>query len=264
MSSRIASAAAVAAVALGVAFFGDFRGDKVVGGDGPALVAVVEPGNVADVLQIVVETVAGVQKEVVLADSTRIWLNGDSRISYPETFAENERHVELEGEAWFEVAHNAEKPFHVHTEKLEVRVLGTKFNVAGGEAATEVTLHEGSVEVAVGELSRRLVPNERLTHSHATGEMTVAAMPPEALQAADWRSDDIFAADKTIPEILRMLGNYYDVEMVFDANTLPSDRYSVRFHKNEPVDNVLKIFSKVSGGFTFERQNDTITIYGNN
>ncbi len=211
-----------------------------------------------------IEVIEGVQKEVTLADGTHVWINSGSTLTYPEVFADGERRVTLKGEAFFEVEHDASKPFTVHTGHLDIRVLGTKFDVKAypGADFTEIALFEGSVEVTAANHSEKLTPGDRMTYRHESGAMEVERFTAQTAQ--DWRSATIFADEKSVPQILKMVANYYDVDIDFDAASLPAgQRYAVGFGKNEPVEKVLDLLVEISGGsFSYERRNDTIKIYG--
>ena len=100
----------------------------------------------------------------MLADGTKVWLNSASRLIYPQSFMGKERRVVLSGEAFFDVAHDAERPFIVETSRMNVKVLGTRFNVNDYDDNEEVstTLVNGSVEiVSGGQQAFRLVPGEQ-------------------------------------------------------------------------------------------------------
>ncbi len=211
-----------------------------------------------------IEVIEGVQKEVTLADGTHVWINSGSTLTYPEVFADGERRVTLKGEAFFEVEHDANHPFTVHTGHLDVRVLGTKFDVKAypGADFTEIALFEGSVEVTAGSHSEKLTPGNRMTYRHESGAMEVERFTAQTAQ--DWRSATIFADDKSMPEILRMVGNYYDLAVECDPAAFPAgERYSMGFYKSDSAKKVLDLLVEISGGsFSYERRNDTIKIYG--
>ncbi len=97
----------------------------------------------------VVATRKGSKTNLVLPDGTKVWVNADSRLSYGKNFGNQLREVYLEGEAYFDVAEDKRKPFIVHTNNIDVKVLGTAFNVRayGNEVNTQTTLLRGSVEV---------------------------------------------------------------------------------------------------------------------
>lgn len=92
---------------------------------------------------------AGQRAQITLADGTRVWLNAQSTLTYASDFGRNDRNVELDGEAYFEVAKNKKLPFYVHTEMHKVRVVGTSFNVCAykGSKEFETTLVEGIVDI---------------------------------------------------------------------------------------------------------------------
>ncbi len=261
---KVASAAAVALIVFGVTYTTLRLKDTTAPDGGTPTLVTDHTDRTPQVPHATIEVIEGVQKEALLADGTHVWVNSGSTLTYPEVFADGERRVTLKGEAFFEVEHDATKPFTVHTGHLDVRVLGTKFNVAEQEAGqlTVVTLHEGSVEVTANGHSQKLTPGDRLTYRHQSGEMEVERFTAQTAQ--DWRSATIFADDKSMPEILRMIGNYYDLTVEYDSAAFPAgERYSLGFYKDDSAQKVLDMLVEASGGsFSYERQNDTIKIYG--
>src|SRR5690606_41282091 len=89
------------------------------------------------------------QYQLLLSDGTKVWLNAASSLKFPTSFEGNERRVELNGEGYFEVAHNPAKPFHVNSNEIDVQVLGTHFNIMAyaDEAFVKTTLLEGSFKI---------------------------------------------------------------------------------------------------------------------
>ena len=119
-----------------------------------------------------VEVPNGQRVSLTLSDGTKVWLNSHSKFTYPARFSSKERDVKLEGEGFFEVAHNEKSPFVVHADLLHVKVLGTKFNVrAYDEEPSSITLAEGKVEVATNDNEHKvtLKPNEQVTYSKKGG-----------------------------------------------------------------------------------------------
>ena len=96
-----------------------------------------------------------------LADGTRVWLNAESRLRYPVAFTGKERKVEMEGEVYFEVAKNKEKPFIVTVNGVDIRVLGTSFNVSAYQEEVVATLVEGKVQLKKGNEQVILSPNQQ-------------------------------------------------------------------------------------------------------
>jgi ferric-dicitrate binding protein FerR (iron transport regulator) len=246
--SRVVSAAAVVLVVIGAAFGIVFRNGARP--DEADMVASAE----SDIRRMKVK--AG--GEVVFSDGTKVWLNAGGRIVCPERFEGGERRVKLEGEAYFEVQRDSTREFIVQTSALDVRVLGTKFNVTENATnrMTSVTLDEGSVEVRAGKRMMRIKPGERLTCNHDTDEVAVAVVEPEELQACDWRSEKIFVKKKTIPEILKTIGYCYGINITFDTAALPTGSYSFSFNRADSPETVLGVLSEICGGLLFEKQLD--------
>ena len=108
----------------------------------------------------------GGEYQLTLSDGTRVWLNAETELKYPVAFVGEGREVMLKGEAYFEVAKNVSRPFVVKTEQLDIKVLGTSFNMKSYPSETQqVTLVQGKVEVRVGNYSRKLQPGEQLNYS---------------------------------------------------------------------------------------------------
>ena len=236
---RVASAAAAVLLVVGVSFV--------------ALRTSQDTGTV--VVQVEVKTIGEVQKDVLLADSSRIWVAENSKLTYPESFNGEERHVHLEGKAYFAVAKNEESPFLVHTAHLDVQVLGTEFDVREhpDREATEVTLYKGSVEVSANDETLVMSPGEIATYDHLTKELTLAHVGLGADGLKDWRSETIFTHDKTISQLLRMVENYYEIPIVFDSLSFPAnERYSFGFDKGDSIETVMTVLSEIGNGFAYE------------
>jgi ferric-dicitrate binding protein FerR (iron transport regulator) len=124
-------------------------------------------GKPAVLAENTVSTKAGSKSKIQLPDGTQVWLNGDSKIEYNENFNGKFREVKLTGEAFFDVVKNKEKPFIIHTSEMDVKVLGTAFNVRSypGESTTETALIRGSVEIFLHKNPAKkyvLKPNDKL------------------------------------------------------------------------------------------------------
>ena len=212
----------------------------------------------AAVTEITFETVKETQKEVLLPDGTRVWLNSDSKITYPESF-NTERYVQLEGEAYFEVQHDADKPFFVRTKQIEIKVLGTKFNTSAytGNESTTVSLFEGLVEVKRGENIFRLNPEEKFTYNYNTGSTSIGQFS----ETNNWRSDVIYTKRKTLGELFQMIENYYNVEFVYNKEAFENtELYTIALQKKESAEKITSILSETSGLFTVKAKDGKIYI----
>lgn len=163
--------------------------------------------------QQTVAAAVGERKEVIFQDGTRIFLNAGSTISYPERFGLSERRVQLDGEAYFEVAHNPRRPFIVETsDNASVRVLGTEFDVKAyrSDPTISVVLIRGSVEFARGDSSYRLEPSQRLVYNKQMGTSSIESLS-NADQTILWSRNTICFRDTPMREVIRELGRWYDV-----------------------------------------------------
>ena len=183
----------------------------------------------------------GGESFVMLEDSTRVWLNADSRLRYPNRFEGGERRVELEGEAYLEVAKDAACPFVVATERGNVRVLGTSFDVrAYGEEAMMATLVTGRVRYE-GEGRRvMLAPGEQVRVS-VSGKVTKRQVDVE--EYVGWRKGIFVFDGRPLAEIAKDLERWYGVRLLFmsqELRELPFTGYLERYDKIERFLELLK------------------------
>ena len=167
-------------------------------------------------VQYTLITPKGGQYSLVLSDGTKVWLNADSKLVYPSEFRDSVRIVKLTGEAYFEVKTDPANPFIVHTERQDIRVLGTAFNVQAypEESTTRTTLVDGAVQVNTKEKQLRLKQGQEavLTKDGALSLRSEADIE----QAIAWK-EGYFRFDYTdIYEIMRRLSRWYDVEVKYE------------------------------------------------
>ncbi|HEY2582243.1 MAG TPA: FecR domain-containing protein [Mucilaginibacter sp.] len=197
-------------------------------------------------------TPRGGQYQFILSDGTRVWLNSASSIKYPVEFTGNERKVELTGEAYFEVAHNAKKPFRVISNGQTVEVLGTHFNINAysDENATKTTLLEGSVKVSSAMVSNVIKPGEQA--QLINGNINVANVDVDEVVA--WKNGFFHFEDNNIQEVMRQLARWYDVDIKYEG-LLPTRRFSGEISRNVNASQILDILSfkkihyKIDGKF---------------
>jgi transmembrane sensor len=152
-----------------------------------------------------------VQKSIItLEDGTKIWLNNNTKLRYPENFEGDIREVYLEGEAFFDVAHNPKKPFIIHTNKADIQVLGTSFLVKSEEEATQTTVVSGKVSVKTQDKSEEvlLTPNQKATASTKGIEKTQVEKA-----AIFWQKEVLLMKNNSIQEVIEKLEKYYRVDI---------------------------------------------------
>ena len=197
-------------------------------------------------------TPRGGQYQIVLPDGTRVWLNSASSLKYPAAFVCNERRVELNGEAYFEVSKDPSKPFYVKTATQTVMVLGTHFNINSytDEAATKTTLLEGSVKVtgnATG-ASAKLKPGEQAVNTINAIEVKENADIDEAVA---WKNGKFLFRNTDLHTIMRQLSRWYDVDVEYQGNVVQK-HYRGRISRNVPVSEIFQILKTSGINFTID------------
>lgn len=190
----------------------------------------------------------GGEYHLLLADGTTVHLNAGSELRYPVAFAAAERKVQLKGEAWFEVAKDAERPFYVETDEVSIRVYGTAFNVnTHGLRTTETVLVEGEIGISgkgsAGE--RRMRPGQLAACDHRSGEITFREVDVRKYIA--WKDGEFCFNDDTLEEILEELGRWYDVKVVFRSAGKKDIQFSGHLKRYENIRKILGAISESTG-----------------
>lgn len=187
-----------------------------------------------------IETPSGGQYQVRLPDGTAVWLNAASSLKYSASFAsKKERHVQLSGEAYFEVAKDKTRPFLVTSNGQEVEVLGTHFNINAydDEANTKTTLLEGSVKVGLADQNTRILkPGEQAVNS--AGSMVIEKVNTE--YAVAWKNGFFRFNDKTLDAAMREVARWYNVEVIYKRPALKNELLAGRISKYANIAQVLK------------------------
>lgn len=182
----------------------------------------------------------GAEFNLVLGDGSHIWLNSDSRLRYPSSFYGTERHVELSGEAFFEISRNEEMPFVVRANGVEVTVLGTEFNVnARSEEDIQTTLVTGKVEVNLADKSSvSLKPGEMASANVPGGTMKAEKVNVQRYIA--WRYGRFSFENATMEEMMDELSLWYDVTVEFQNEHLKGERFTGSLQRSESIMDILK------------------------
>lgn len=167
------------------------------------------------------------QRELDLADGSKIWLNAASTVKYPLTFSGKERVVELSGEAFFEIAKNPAKPFRVLIKGAEVEVLGTQFNIMAyeSEPVSRTTLIEGAVNVSNGSQTIPLKPGQQAEVIYEGNASTSIRLVEGVSTDADvaWRNGVFQFKSDDLPTVMREIARCYNVDIELkDKDKLPN------------------------------------------
>lgn len=186
----------------------------------------------------------GQRANLILADGTSVWLNSNTTFSYPMEFGKQKREVSIDGEAYFEVAHDKQHPFIVHAGKYQVEVLGTTFNLRayGRHDGFETALVEGSVKVCDVEQDTEVVLSPHELVREAQGKLCKQTWSGE--DAYNWKAGILAFRDEPIENVIGQLCAYYDAHIVWACNDGTGYRCTGKFSYSDGLDYILHILQK--------------------
>jgi ferric-dicitrate binding protein FerR (iron transport regulator) len=202
-------------------------------------------------------TPRGGQYAVILSDGTRVWLNAASSLKYPAIFNARERKVELDGEAYFEVTHDKEHPFHVVSKNQDVTVLGTRFNVNAysDEALVTTSLLEGKIQLTSQHQRSIVQPGEQFS-VNVLGLIQKNPMP-DMEEATAWRGELFHFKNAGIEEILKQVSRWYDAEIIYEGRV--EKHFNADISRKLPVSQLLNLLEK-TGGVHFDIEGKKIKV----
>ena len=236
-----------------------------------------EPDKISEV-----STHNGSKSKLVLPDGSTVWLNAGSKLTYEKDFGTNGRHVTLEGEAFFDVVKMPELPFIIQTKVIQIKVLGTAFNVKSyaDEPTTETSLVRGKVEITVNKSPEQkiiLLPNNKLVVANDADEKKVSVIKKEkkkiplvSLQEltyferdstiieTSWKENRLVFQDESFADIARKLERWYNVKVEFKNEVLETERLTGSF-ADETIIQALEAL-QISTDFHFKVDKNTILI----
>ncbi len=243
--------------------------------------------KLAPAAQNTISTKRGSKSKVQLPDGTQVWLNADSRITYNENFQGSLREVQLSGEAYFDVVRDEERPFVIHTNVVDIKVLGTAFNVRSyaDEKNTETSLVRGSVEVTLRnhpEKKFTLKPNDKLIINNEQAGPTVASVkkdierttskqivltwgkinyPSKADTVATeamWTRNKLAFDKESLEEIALKIERWYDVKVMIADEEMKKTEFSIII-EDESLQQVMEAL-RVAGKFHYSINKKEVTI----
>lgn len=205
----------------------------------------------------------GQRSEVVLSDGTKVWLNAKSSLTFPNDFSGTDRLVKLDGEAYFDVAHDKLKKFVVETNDYQIKVHGTEFNVNAysNSGVFETALLKGSVEIVSKATAESILlsPNKKV---YAENNKLILA----SLESQDqflWKKGILYFENQDVKDIFKKLELYYNVKIEVKNTEILSHKYQYtgKFWSKDGVEHVLKVLQlRHNFKYTKEEMNN-ITIY---
>ncbi|MEO6636650.1 MAG: FecR family protein [Ginsengibacter sp.] len=238
----------------------------------------------------------GVRTTMVLPDGSKVWLNSESKISYNDSFNDSVRDLYLEGEAYFDVKKNPEKPFIVHTSNIDIKALGTAFNVKSyaRDKTIEASLIHGSIEIAnqkepksakvilrpheklifqkeLNTISKTLSPDisEPSQKKSTTGKLDIPGIavsvlpkdvPDSALKETSWVYNKLIFDGDNFYELADKMERWFNKKITFKNDKVASYRFRGVF-ENESIEQALEAL-QLTAAFNFKIDNNEVLIYG--
>lgn len=194
---------------------------------------------------------------VKLNDGTTIWVNSDTKVVYPKTFNNEYREIMIEGEAYINVAKNEIKPFIVHTQSFDVRVLGTEFNISAykNDPAKSVVLVKGSVEITTESLSKGvLIPHQGFFTENDSFYIKNVDIYPYVC----WKDGVMQLNGESLDVIMKKLSRYYGVDIQTNKR-FALEKYKGKIDLKDPIETILNNIS-LSTPISYTKEGDVIYI----
>lgn len=204
----------------------------------------------------------GERIQMIFQDGTKVYINSDSKLRYPKKFALNSREVYLEGEAYFEVAKNKKRPFIVNLNGPAIHVLGTSFNVQDYPENKDITvcLDEGHINLTLpSEKKYPVQPGEKLVYNKESNQCTISRMN-NMQHVSIWKQNVIVFKDTPLPEVLKVLNRWYNVDFNVEDNRALAYVYTLT-SENTLLEKVLMDLEKIAPvKFDYNEDNKEVTV----
>lgn len=218
-------------------------------------------GNSPQMEYNILRTERGGEWNVVLEDGTKVYLNSSSTLKYPISFTGDNRQVILEGEAYFDVVHNPDKPFVVKTNDMNILVRGTSFNINAysDHKTTRTTLVNGKIEVECSGNTHTLLPGQQIVFEKETKSTKILEVDTELYTS--WRNGFYKFKETRLEDILTMLSLWYDVDVIYAEESVKELRFTSS-DKMIRYDNLMRLLKKFEyiNNVSFELNGKTLTV----
>ncbi len=198
---------------------------------------------------------------LTLSDGTKIWVNSGSKVIYPTVFREDKREIFVSGEVYLDVVKNAECPFVIKTNNIDVNVLGTKLNISAynDDSFQSVVLVSGAVEVKSKELKGEydILPNQMLSYNLSNKNVNIRKV--DVNNYISWIKGYLLLNSETLDNVLQKLERHYNISFAYNQNTLKNVRVSGKLNLDSGIEEVLKYIS-ITVPITYQINDKQITV----
>lgn len=211
---------------------------------------------------LVIAVERGQKANITLPDGSKVWLNSQSKLTYSANFNIKKRELQLDGEAYFEVAHNPNKPFIVQSNDISVEALGTAFGMKAYNEDKLISsiLMRGKVRVTTPDGEAILMPNDRIMYDKTTRKKVKNAVT-NATDFTGWIHNELRFENESLGDIAKTIQRIYNVDIVFATVKLKNQRYTGTINNNS-LESVLNIISLTSP-VLFQINNQQVTLSEN-
>lgn len=194
----------------------------------------------------------GKRSFIRLLDGTQIWLNSGSKLVYPSEFTPGKREVYIEGQAYFSVAHDSESPFYVQTDHMNIKVLGTEFDISSypDDHSAAAVLSSGSIELSTdihsiwGSKKSKMIPGTRAIYSNETNTTTTQKVSVD--QYTSWKEGYLILKKEPLDQILKKLSRYYKYELIIKNPEVGKETFSGTLDLQDNIDNVIDMIANTT------------------
>ena len=197
-------------------------------------------------------TAKGEHTHVYLPDGTEVWLNVDSKLEYSTAFNAADRKLKLEGEAFFKVAKDKKHPFIVSANDMEVKVVGTEFNISAYKTESNATtyLKEGIVELKYApagktEQTYRMSPGEKATIVRSKKSISINEVV--SVNDTRWTNGELYFENEPMDQVFRKIERWYDVKIVYQIADFSNETLTVNLKNNESIHRLMEIINEAMG-----------------
>ncbi len=205
------------------------------------------------------ETPRGGEYTLVLSDGTKVYLNAETKLVFPETFAGETREVTLDGEAYFEVAKSETNPFIIKTSEYDIKVYGTSFNVSAyaTDLINHTTLVEGSIGITLDDNELKLIPGEQANFNKANNKLSKKEVDTYAYTA--WKDGKFVFTNESLDNILTRLSRWYNTEVYFENENLKNYHFSGTLNRYDNIGELLDMIA-LTTNIKFKIENQMILV----
>lgn len=205
----------------------------------------------------------GKRQFITLSDGSKVWVNAGSFLISPNIFGGEQREVLLIGEAYFDISKDSKRPFIVRVNQLQIKVIGTKFNVSAypDQENITTTLENGKVEVCIPKREKpyKLTPDEQLIYNKKSDQIQVIKV--KASTYADWRKGGLLFKQTSFREVVATLERTYNIKIHFKNSSYLDDKLTIHFNQNESLETIMMLLREMTPAMNYHIHGNMVILF---